>query len=996
MNTIEPVSLKELKNTDYKSLIGFRIRKILMICSNYDAYILEEDGQIESQIYREYIDLNLSNPPKFIWVTTSALAEELLAKDNGIDMIICVYNASDKDVFPFAARLKERNANIPFVLLTHFSKEVFRSLSVKDTSSVDYVFSWHGNAELIVAIVKLFEDLENAENDILKVGVQAILLVEDSVRYYSTYLPELYKLILKQSAEFLKDTYNEQQRKLRKRSRPKILLATNYEDAIGMYRKYKSNLLGVISDVGFVIGKNDPPETEKLDAGIDLVKTIREDDPTMPVLLQSSQDSIAEVARELGVGFVRKYSKTLILQLSDYLREEFGFGDFVFRDKDRNVYGRAKDLNDLERLIKEIPEDVLLYNTSKNMFSKWFYSRGLFTLAERFREVNESHFNSTDEVRHYVAQQIHDFHALTGRGIIAHFEKESYESYIWFARMGEGSLGGKARGLGFLNSLIQKYQLSDKYPNVRISIPRTVVVGTDHFDEFIIDNGLQYVIDSDLSDDEILSEFVASRLPESLVEDLKAYIATVHSPLAVRSSSKLEDSNYQPFAGVYSTYMIPLTENRDQMLRMLSKAIKSVYASVFFTGSRTYIQTTGNLLSEEKMAVVIQSICGTEHDGCYYPMLSGVARSVNAYPIGAEKPEDGIVNLAFGLGKTVVDGGHTLRFDPAYPKKILQLSQPSIALRDTQRKLFGLDMRPSAFKISRNDSMNLLHLDVSDALRSYDYPQYVASVFSSADNRIVPGITASGPRIITFDAILKYGKFPLSRIISDVLAICKDELMCDAEIEFAADVIPEGNGQEFVLKLLQVRPISQYDEDRNTTVEQVESEIGRMVASSSRALGSGRISGMKHIVYVPSRSFDSACTREIADEISEYNRKLKSQGQTYMLIGPGRWGSSDPWLGIPVMWSDISEAKLIVECAIPGFRVEPSQGTHFFQNITSLGVGYLTVDTVAGDGCVDEQFLDGLDAEEEGRFVRLIGLPDELSAFIDRNSGKAVAGLPRI
>lgn len=993
MNTVEPVNLKELRNTDYESLIKYRIGKILMICSNYDAFILEEDGQIESRIYDEYIDLNLSNPPQFVWIQSSAKAYDTIKADKEIDMIICMYNAGDTGVFSLAARLKEEGIGIPFVLLTHFSKEIYRRVMLQDLSSVDFVFSWHGNADLIVAIVKLFEDMLNAENDILKVGVQSILLVEDSVRYYSTYLPELYRLILTQSSEFLKETLNEQQRKYRKRSRPKILLATNYEDAVNLYEKYKTNILGVISDVGFVLHKNDSPQDEKRDAGLDLVRLIKADDPTIPVLLQSSQESYSKIAAQLGAGFLRKYSKTLFLQLSEYIKEEFCFGDFVFRDQNRVEYGRASNLKDLERCIKTIPENVLLYHTSRNMLSKWFFARGLFTLANRFRKVQDSHFASTEQLRSYVSQEIHDYHALTGRGTIAHFDRDTYEKYIWFARAGEGSLGGKARGLAFLNSLILKYQMNDRYPGIKVSIPRTMVIATDYFDEFILDNGLQYVIGSDISDEDILSEFVASRLPEKLVDELKVFVSTMATPLAVRSSSKLEDSNYQPFAGVYSTYMIPVAENSDQTLRLLGKAIKSVYASVFFSGSRAYIQTTGNLLSEEKMAVIVQSICGTEHGGYYYPMLSGVARSVNYYPIGSEKPEDGIVNVAFGLGKTVVDGGCTLRFDPKYPKKILQLSDPTLAMKDTQKEMYALDLRPGSFKISKDDGINLAKLSVADTIKEFSYPELVASTFSIADRRIVPGVSAQGARIITFDAIIKYGKFPLAQLVSDLMQVCRKELMCDVEIEFAADVIPESKGNSLVLKLLQIRPAGVYDEDMSVTMEQVTDGLSEVLLKSDKALGSGTISGMGYVLYVDPSGFDSAHTREMASEISEMNAYMKSEGANYLLIGPGRWGSSDPWLGIPVVWSDISEAKMIVECGIPGYQIEPSQGTHFFQNITSLGVGYLTVNTVTASGMINSGRITSMECIKESRFVRLYKAPSELTAFIDRNTSKAIVGL---
>ena len=992
MNTLEPKLLKELINADYDSLMGYRVRRILMICSNYDAFILEEDGQIESRIYKEYIDLNLSTPPTFLWVQTSAEAREMLQTTVGIDMIICMYNTGDNDVFTLASDLKKEGRSLPFVLLTHFSKEVYRRLASLDTSAIDYMFSWHGNADLILAIIKLFEDIRNAENDIVDKGVQAILLVEDSVRFYSTYLPELYKLILKQSSEFLKETLNEQQRKFRKRSRPKILLATNLEDALQMYSKYKNNLLGVISDVGFTVHKGDPTDQEKLDAGIELVKHIKADNEKMPILLQSSQDSISTVAQELGVGFLRKYSKTLMIQLSDFIKEEFGFGDFVFRDADHVEYGRAANLKQLEAIIREVPDEVLLFNTSKNMLSKWFMARGLFTLGERFRTVHEAHFNTVAELRAYVSQQIHDFHTLTSRGVIAHFDSSSYERHIWFARIGDGSLGGKARGLAFLNNLVYKHRLSEQYPNIKVSIPRTVVIATDYFDQFILENDLQYVIDSEISDDEVLSEFVSSRLPEDLVDQLRVFIETARSPLAVRSSSKLEDSSYQPFAGVYSTYMIPLVENKDQMLRMLGKAIKSVYASVFYSSSRTYIHTTANLLSEEKMAVVVQSICGSQHGGFYYPMLSGVARSVNYYPIESEKPEDGIVNLAFGLGKTVVDGGNTLRVVPKFPKKILQLSEPKLALRDTQKMMYALDLRPGAFKISRNEGINLAHSQVTQMLSNFPYPELVASTFCAENNRMVPGVSVQGPRVVSFDAILRYGRFPIAQCIKEILAICREELLCEVEMELAVDVIPGSNGQGVVLKLLQVRPISEYSDECGASIESIEASLTKTLVKSSKALGSGQFKDMKYIVMVPSADFDSSRTREMAAEIAKLNNRMKAEGASYLLVGPGRWGSSDPWLGIPVLWSDISEAKMIVETAIPGFRIEPSQGTHFFQNITSLGVGYLTIDTVIGDGMIDETAISELECVESSEFVKLYKAPEGFSGYIDRSTNESLIG----
>lgn len=978
---------EDFRNTHFSSLIKFRIKRILMICSNYDAFIMEEDGKIESQVYKEYVGLNMSNPPTFVWVESAAAARQTLENEPDIDMIICMYNEIDKDIFQLAADLKAECKQIPFVLLMHYSKQIRKKVMSQTDSGVDFVFSWHGNADLILAIIKLFEDKRNADYDILETGVQAIMLVEDSIRYYSTYLPELYKLILKQSNEFLKETLNEDQQKNRKRSRPKILLATCYDEAFATYEKYRNHFLGIISDVGMVVHKGDPPKTEKLDAGIDLVHHIRQDDPMMPILLQSSQVSVADVAKRLNVGFLKKYSRTLFLQLSDYIKEEFGFGDFVFRDGKGVVYGRAANLQELEDVIKHVPDNILVSNTSKNMFSKWFFARGLFTLANKFRL---EHHDDASEAREFLIKEVQAYHKAMGRGIIAEFSNGNYDRYISFARMGDGSLGGKARGLAFLNRLIEKHSLTDRYENISISIPRSIVISTEYFDEFILENGLQYVIDSELSDDEILSEFVASRLPEGLITSLKTYLKTVDTPLAVRSSSKLEDSNYQPFAGVYSTYMIPHVDNKDMMLRILDKAIKSVYASVFYNGSRTYIQTTGNLQSEEKMAVVIQNICGSEHNGLYYPLISGVGRSVNFYPIGGERMEDGIVNVVFGLGKSVVEGGKTLRFSPEFPKKILQLSQPCLAVRDSQKLMFALDLRPGAFKISRNEGVNLAHIPVTEVIPDYANSNLVFSTYSAVNSRIVPGVEESGARIVSFDAILKYGKYPLAKALSEIMDICRKELLCEVEIEFAADVAPSG---KLSLKLLQVRPISSYSAEQEVNFDELKASLGTLLLESRKALGNGFVNDISHIVYVAPDKFNSLSTREIASELTEINNEFKSRNEGYILIGPGRWGSSDPNLGIPVIWSDISEAKMIVEYSMPGFQVEPSQGTHFFQNITSLGVGYLSIDTVSGDGNVDFDALGGLYCEQTMKYAVVLHTEEPITAYIERNTNRALAGI---
>ena len=965
----------------------FRIHKILLVCCSYDGYILEEDGHIESQINQEYIDLNMSNPPSFTRVSSTVEALELLEKEEGFDFILTMYNVGELDVFSFARIVKTRYPSVPIVLLTSFSKDIYRRIEEQDRTVLDYIFCWHGNTDLIIAIIKLIEDRMNADRDILEGGVQSILLVEDSIRYYSTYLPAIYKLVLLQNSEFLKDAYNEQQQIARKRARPKILLATNYDDAIRMYDRYKTNLLGVISDVGFVLRPNDRSQDEKADAGIDLCRKIKADNPLMPFLLQSSQSEYREVAESLGVGFIRKNSKSLLSELSEYISQEFAFGDFIFNDPSTGeIIGRAKDLRDMQKLIASIPDDVFEYHTSLNHLSKWLYSRGLFPLAASIRALSSDHFRSTAEHREALVNLIKDYRTMLGQGVVARFDPDTYSSTIGFARMGEGSLGGKARGLAFINSMLQKYHEYNKYPDIRILIPRTIVIATDYFDMFIKENGLQYVINSDMSDEEILSEFVAARLPEKLYADLQAYIRTVDYPLAVRSSSKLEDSHYQPFAGIYSTYMIPNTPDNDQMLRLLIKAIKSVYASVYFAASRAYIATSSNLLSEEKMAVIVQQVCGTADGGYFFPTMSGVARSINHYPIGDERPEDGIVNIAFGLGKLVVDGGRTLRFSPKAPQKALQTSTVELALRDTQKEFYALDLRPSAFRISIDEAVNLVRMDISKAA-SMRNMRYAASTWDMADNRISDAPNEKGHKIITFNNILKYNSFPLAQIINDLLRMGENEMRCPVEMEFAVNLdVPSGSKRIF--NFLQIRPIISVND--NISAHWDEHSSDGAIIYAEKALGIGQMYDISDIVYVKPDTFDTLRTEQIASELLELNTVMRDRHAGYILVGPGRWGSSDPFLGIPVKWSHISEARVIVECGMETFLVEPSQGTHFFQNVTSLGIGYLTINPSKGDGIFDLERLNTMPAQYDGQFLRHVHFERPLYVCIDGCNSRGV------
>ncbi len=968
-------------------LMSRRIRRILLVCNSYDSFSLEEDGHIEHKIMREYSELNLSNPPAIERSETTAEALERLSSEGSFDLVITMYNLGKTDVSAFSRQVKEIAPQTPVVLLCSFSKEIYRQIAERDTSCIDYVFCWDNNTDVIIAIIKLLEDRLNAENDILGMGARAILLIEDSVRYYSTYLPLLYKLVLQQNSASIRDTLNEDQQIQRKRSRPKILLATCYDEAVELYRRYSSHLLGVISDIGFVIHKADRPETEKIDAGVDLCRLVREDDPSMPFLMQSSQESMRQTAESLGAGFILKSSKTLTHELSEYIGREFGFGDFVVTDPDTGeVTARGKDLHDFEEIMRTISDGALRRLSSRNYISRWLYARGFFTLANHFREISIGEGDDLEKVKAANVKMVHDFRKSQGVGVIARFDRETYNDTIRFARLGDGSLGGKARGLAFLNHVLHKYDFYEKWEDVRVAVPRTLVITTDWFDRFILENGLQYVIGADLTDAEILSEFVASTLPQELTDSLRVFIRTVKKPIAVRSSSKLEDSYYQPFAGVYSTYMIPCTDNEDQQLRLLSKAVKSVYASIYFASSRGYILSTANVISEEKMAIVIQEICGSEDQGYWFPTLSGVARSVNFYPIGNETPENGIVKVAYGLGKAVVDGDTVLRFSPKYPRNVLQTSTPDLTMKETQTAMFALNLSPEKFKTSVDDAVNLERIPLGDCAKFRSLSR-VVSTWDYENMRMVDSAAPEGPKFITFAQILKYRTFPLAEIIDSLLGIMKREVGCDVEIEFAAEL---RTGRRSSFKVLQIRPISS-DGLSNKAVEWSAIDSSDAILRSGCAIGPGEISGVRDIIYLKKDSFDKMKTVQMASSVTALNAAMRAEKRNYVLLGYGRWGSSIPSLGVPVKWSDISEAKVIAECCLEDFRIEPSQGTHFFQNMTSANAGYVNVNPFSRSGeCVDTELLDAMPSVYEDEFVRQVRFDRDLEIYVDGRTNRAL------
>ena len=975
-------------NTDYTQLMARRIRRILLVCNNYDSFSLEEDGHIEAQITQEYAELNLSNPPAIVRAESTLDALDILRQDNRFDLIITMYNVGKLDVFGFSLQAKQLVPDTPIVLLSAFSREIYQKISDHDHEGIDYVFCWNNSTDVLIAIIKLLEDKLNAEHDCLEMGARVILLVEDSVRYYSTYLPLLYKLVLQQNSEAVRDALNEEQQFLRKRARPKILMATCYDEAYDYYQKYKSNMIGIISDIGFVIHKGDKPETEKIDAGVDLCRLVRRDNPMLPFLMQSSQESMRAVAAQLGVGFVHKRSKTLTQEVSDYIGREFGFGDFVVTDpRTGRVTARAHNLYEFEQVMARMSDSALRALADKDYISRWFYGRGIFAIGDLFRQIRINSDADVARVREMNLRMIRDYRISQGLGVVASFDPATYNDAIWFARIGSGSMGGKARGLAFLNHILQKYDLYDKWEDVRVLVPRTLVITSEYFDRFIRENGLKFVINSELTDAEILSEFVASTLPQELTEALRVFIRNVRKPLAVRSSSKLEDSYYQPFAGVYSTYMIPHTENEDQQLRLLSKAIKSVYASVYFASSRGYITATANVLSEEKMSIVLQEICGSEDRGYFFPVLSGVARSVNFYPLGHETPEDGVAKLAFGLGKAVVDGDQVLRFSPKYPRNVLQTSTPELTMTETQQAMFALDLQPDKFKTSVDDAVNLERIPITEC---GDFRMFskVVSTYDYENMRIVDSPVPKGPKFVTFAHILKYRTFPLADILTELLGIMEKEVKCGVEIEFAANLDVEPDSPA-IFNVLQVRPIS--SDGLDTEVDWNGIDTSEAIVSSGSAIGPGWIPGVRDLVYLKESAFDTLKTRQMATQLSELNNRMRAEKRNYVLVGYGRWGSSIPTLGVPVQWSDISEARAIVECCLDHFRVDPSQGTHFFQNMTSFNAGYVNVNPFARQGeCFDAARLDAMPAEFETEFLRQVHFDKDLEICIDGRTGRAL------
>ncbi|GGK19319.1 MULTISPECIES: PEP/pyruvate-binding domain-containing protein [Parabacteroides] len=948
------------KDTSFANLMNKRIYNVLLIATKYDAFMLEDDGRVDEQIFNEYTSLSLRYPPRFTQVTTE---EEALAelKNRNFELIICMPNMDNRDIFAAAKEIKIHYPNIPIVVLTPFSKEVSKRIANEDLSAIDYVFSWLGNAELLLAIIKLIEDKMNAPDDTASVGVQIILLVEDSIRFYSSALPHLYKFVLEQSQMFAKEALNGHQQTLRMRGRPKIKLARTYEEAVRIFNQYRDNMLGIVSDMSFMHdGVKDPY------AGYKFGQYVRKTGLIIPFVLESSESNNKVYAKELGASFIDKNSKSYPQDLRKKIMQRFGFGDFVILNpQTKEEIMRIKDLKDLQRKVFQIPDDSLVYHLSRNHFSRFFYSRAMFPPAEVLKRVDVSDYKDMDEARKLIFDLIVQYRRMKNSGVVAIYQKDRFDEYSNFARIGDGSLGGKGRGLAFMGAMVKRYPKLET-ENFNTNIPKTVVICTDIFDEFMETNELLPVALSDADDETILKYFLRASLPASLIDDLMAFFDVVKSPIAVRSSSLLEDSHYQPFAGIYSTYMIPRLDDKYEMLRLLSDAIKAVYASVFYRDSKGYMTATSNLIDQEKMAIVLQEVVGNRYNDHFYPTISGVARSLNFYPIGNEKAEDGIANIALGLGKYIVDGGQTLRFSPRHPHSILQMSSMDFALRETQTRFYALDLKNLAEQFSIDDSFNLLRLNLKDADADGSL-KYIVSTYDPYDQIIRDGYYPGGRKILSFVNILQHDVFPLAKTLDELLRIGQEEMGRPVEIEFAVNVDP-ANHDKATFYLLQIRPIVDNKEIMDEDLTQIENE--ETILSSTSVLGHGIVTDVQDIIYVKSGAFNSSNNQLIAYEIEKLNRRFTEEEKNYVLVGPGRWGSSDSWLGIPVKWPHISNARVIVECGLENYRVDPSQGTHFFQNLTSFGVGYFTINPFKGDGWFDEAYLNALPAVEDTEYLR--------------------------
>jgi hypothetical protein len=976
--------LEELASSfmGFHRLLSHRVNEVLLVCSLYESFILEEDGLVADLIVSKYQELNLSHAPQVSHVSTGEQAIALI-KERSFDLVITMKRLADMEVPAFARAVKDIRPDLTVIVLTDDPREVAAYAAIEKRGAVDRIFMWYGDAKILLAIIKHVEDLLNVEHDTRVGNVRVIILIENSMRFYSSYLPLIYTELMKQTQALMAEGINPVHKLLRMRARPKILLAETFEQAWEYYTRFRANVLGVISDIRF--SRNGSPDPE---AGLEFARRVKKESPQMPVLLQSSDASHEKAAFQLGACFLHKKSLRLLQELRGFILNNFGFGEFVFRMPDGCEVARAADFRDMLEKLHHVPDESLLYHASSDHFSNWLMARTEFDLAARIRPRKVSEFADAAGLRKYLIDTLSEFYERSQTGVIADFSQHQFSRAVAFARIGGGSIGGKARGLAFINALLKRYDLRQRWPRVRVAVPNAAVVGTEIFDTFLEENRLGEVIVQDKNDDELAHIFLACDLPRAVRNDLAAFLASVRCPLAVRSSSLLEDSHGQPFAGIYKTYMIP-NSHADAVVRLeqLCNAIKLVYASTFFRAAKQYLEATGHHVEEEKMGVVLQELVGAQYDDRFYPTFSGVARSYNFYPLGKLKPDDGVACVALGLGKMVVEGGEMLIFSPKHPHVLPQFSSTEEMLANAQRSFFALDMRHPGPYRSADADQNLLRCDLEVAELDGTLTP-IGSVYSSEDDAVYDGIVRPGPRLVTFAHILKAGLFPLADILNFLLEIGRQAMACPIEIEFAVNM--KADPMQFCL--LQIRPTVSDEAFERVSLEDVEQ--GKLVCYSPQTMGNGYIRNVCDIIFVKPEAFDSALTRSIAAELSQVNDSLKREGRPCLLIGPGRWGSADPWLGIPVTWEQISTAQVVVESCLRDFVVTPSQGSHFFQNLTCFRVGYLTVNPTTGGGFVDWDWLGRQTPHAETRFLRHVRVNEPLEVRLDGRTRRGMIFKP--
>lgn len=962
-----------LKDVSFKNLMTHRIFNVLIIANPYDAFMLEDDGRVDEKIFNEYTELGLRYPPTFTQVSTMVEASEVLSTTS-IDLVICMPGNADNDAFTVARAVKREFPDIPCVVLTPFSHGITQRIMNEDLSIFEYVFCWLGNTNLILSIIKLIEDKMNLEHDIDEAGVQMILLVEDSIRFYSSILPNLYSYILTQSQSFATEALNSHTATLRMRGRPKVVLARTYEEAMDYFVRFPENILGVISDCRFPKGG-----VKDSEAGLKLLSEFHRRAPFLPLIMESSETENAEKAEKLGFRFIDKNSKKMNIDLRNIMAEHMGFGDFIFRDpKTHEEIRRIRNLKELQDNIFSIPNDSMLYHLSRNHVSRWLCARAIFPVSEFLKTVTLEKLRDVDQHRQIIFDAIVQYRHMKNVGTVAVFKRDRFDAYSHFARIGDGSLGGKGRGLAFLDNIIKTHPEFNEFEGVKVSIPKTVVLCTDVFDQFMDNNNLYQLALSDAPDEEILQAFIKAQLPDQFIDDFKTFFEAIRHPIAIRSSSLLEDSHYQPFAGIYSTYMIPYLDDKDEMLRMLAAAIKSVYASVYFKDSKAYMTATRNVIDQEKMAVILQEVVGKQYGDHFYPNFSGVLRSINYYPLGYEKSEEGIASLALGLGKYIVDGGQTLRVSPYHPTQVLQTSDMEIALRQTQTQFYALDMKRVGVDFKVDDGFNILKLKVKDA-ENDGALNFIASTYDANDRVIRDGLYDGGRKIVSFNGVLRHGVFPLPELLKLSMHHGADSMRRPVEIEFACTLNDDRTGEFY---LLQIRPIVDSKQVLDQDIMTIPDD--KCLLRSHNSLGHGVSDDIVDVVYVKTdENFTASDNPVVAMEVERINKKFLADGKNYVLVGPGRWGSSDSWLGVPVKWSHISAAKLIVETTLKNYSVDPSQGTHFFQNLTSFGVGYFTIDENKGMGFFRKEILDAMPAVEETPHVRHVRFSKPLHIMMD-------------